>query len=344
LKLFSICLVTSLSIPWCAEHVLGVTTTPNDTHESFFLANKACEKLEELAKDDGDEPFHLRVDFWGPHQPFFPTQEFLDMYNPEDIPIYGNFFDDLKNKPAVHRTDINAKISKDLKLILPSPIDWSIWQQMLARAYAQQTMIDVAGGIVIDRLKELGLDENTLIIWCADHGDAIASHGGHFDKCSYMSEEVMRIPMAMRWPLKIKEGTKVESFATNLDVPTTILAAGESFKNSVDCKNLLNAIDDEESNGRKSMMLEAYGHGYAERIQARMYLEGDYKYVSFDGEMEELYNLKADPYEMDNLACKEMYQEKKKQMIESLKVLQVQSKDPFTLNPGKCNAIAKDVR
>ena len=60
--------------------------TPKETHEAFFLVNLACDKLEELAKQDSDEPWSLRVDFWGPHQPFFPTKEFADLYDPESIP------------------------------------------------------------------------------------------------------------------------------------------------------------------------------------------------------------------------------------------------------------------
>ena len=80
---------------WCNEHASGLMTTPTDTHEAFFLANTAVEKLHELAASDDDKPFSLRVDFWGPHQPYFPTAEYGDLYRPADIPVYGGFRDDL---------------------------------------------------------------------------------------------------------------------------------------------------------------------------------------------------------------------------------------------------------
>ncbi|MEM8863407.1 MAG: sulfatase-like hydrolase/transferase, partial [Chloroflexota bacterium] len=79
---------------------------------------------------------------------------------------------------------------------------WSEWQKMLALCYAQITLVDEAGGRILAKLDELGLAENTLVIWTADHGDALACHGGHFNKRCYLPEEVMRVPLAIRWPGK----------------------------------------------------------------------------------------------------------------------------------------------
>ena len=90
---------------WCGEHASGITTTPKESHEAFFLADLASEQLEALAAADDKQPFHLRLDFWGPHQPFFPSKEFADMYEPEDIPVYGSFADTLEGKPALYWQD-----------------------------------------------------------------------------------------------------------------------------------------------------------------------------------------------------------------------------------------------
>ncbi len=317
---------------WCGEHAVGVTVTPKETHESFFLANLVCDQLEELAGNDSDQPFHLRLDFWGPHQPFFPTQEFLDMYNLEEIQVYGNHFDTLRDKPEVHRKDVNAQLSINDELILPSVLDWSDWQQILARAYAHQTMIDAAGGMVLDKLKELGLDENTIVIWTTDHGDAIASHGGHFDKCSYMSEEVMRIPMAISWPGIIEPEQVCKELVSNIDMPVTMLAAaGLEFSTPVHGLDLLPMLKGEKLSLRDGLFCETYGHGYAERILGRMYVKDEYKYVSFEGQMDELYNLKLDPYEMENLANKEQFAEIKSQMIRGLEKEQRRFNDPYVL-------------
>ncbi|WP_105614343.1 sulfatase-like hydrolase/transferase [Vallitalea okinawensis] len=319
---------------WCGEHAVGITTTPKETHEAFFLANLACDQLEEISKSDSEEPFHLRVDFWGPHQPFFPTQEYLDMYDPSEIQVYGSHFDDLNNRPEVHREERNLPLGdKDGKIISPSPLKWEHWQQILARAYAHQTMIDDAGGVIINKLKELGLDENTIVIWSADHGDALASHGGHFDKCSYMSQEVMRIPMAIRWPNKLKPHQECNELISNMDIPTTILdAAGLSFTEKVHGRSILDLFSQDQVSWREDLMCETSGHGYAEKINGRMLVKGNYKYVSFEGQLKELYNLKDDPYELDNLIGKKEYAEIENEMIKKLKRWQKETNDPLVLD------------
>ncbi|GAA0178507.1 sulfatase-like hydrolase/transferase [Clostridium sediminicola] len=326
--------VYSCQANWCGEHAVGITTTPKETHEAFFLANLACDKLEEIKNSASKEPFHLRVDFWGPHQPFFPTQEYLDMYNPEDIRIYGNHFDNLENRPAVHRVERNTPLcDENNKIIIPSALQWEKWQQILARAYAHQTMIDDAGGMVLNKLKELGLDENTIVIWSTDHGDALASHGGHFDKCSYMSQEVMRIPMAIKWPGKIETKQKCNKLVSNMDIPTTILdAAGLAFDNKVHGESIIKLFSEDKDSWREDLMCETSGHGYAEKINGRMYVKGDYKYVSFEGQMKELYNLKEDPYELNNLIGKKEYSCIEKEMINGLKRWQRETNDPLLID------------
>lgn len=314
---------------WAGEHAAGITVTPKETHESFFLANLACDALEELAKDK-ETPFHLRVDFWGPHQPFFPTQEYLDMYNPDDIEVYGNFADDLKGRAEVHSVEDNRIIGDDnSKIIYPSPLEWKDWQQVLARAYAHSTMIDDAGGQILNKVKELGLEEDTIIIWATDHGDAIASHGGHFDKASYMSQEVMRIPMAMKWKEKIEENQKIDKLVSNIDIPITILdAANLSFTQEVHGHSLLKLVNDENYKWREDLMCETAGHGYVERIHGRMYVKDNYKLVTFEGQIDELYDLDKDLYELDNLANKEEYKDKVIEMKKGLIKCQEKTNDP----------------
>ena len=285
---------------WCNEHAAGITVTPTETHEAFFLASLACDKLRELAESKTDDPFALRVDFWGPHQPYFPSQEFADMYRSEDIPEYGNFRDELKSKPEIYRTENNVPLNENGKLIIPNPLPWREWQKVLARAYAHVTMVDAAGGVILDALDELGLADNTLVIWTTDHGDALACHGGHFDKRSYMPEEMVRIPMAIRWPGVIPPGQKSTQLVSNLDVAPTILDAADlRFQDEVDGASLIPLCTGKASQWREDVMCETHGHG--EEHIGRLVVTDRYKYVANRGQMDELYDLANDPYELVNL-------------------------------------------
>lgn len=318
---------------WCGEHAFGVTVTPKETHEAFFLANLACEKLEELAKGDSGEPFSLRVDFWGPHQPFFPTQEFLDLYDPGKIKEFPNFNTALEDKPGTLKMEANKPMGDGTNLIYPNPISWSEWQEMLAYCYAHGSLLDAAGGVVVNKIKELGLDDNTLIIWSTDHGDALACQGGHFDKDSHMAQEVMRIPMALNWKGKVSPGQKSDSLVYTCDIPATIMdAAGLDFTNPVDGKSLIPLTDGtQDVSWRKELMCETYGHGYGTTIIGRMVTDGRYKYACTEDYLDELYDLEADPYERKNLAVLPEYDTLKNRMRTLLEKLQKESADPVPL-------------
>jgi arylsulfatase A-like enzyme len=284
---------------WCEEQATGIMLTPKETHEAFFLASLACDKLRELAGKQ--RPFSLRVDFWGPHPPYFPTQEFADLYDPATIPEYGNFADNLATKPEIYRIDAALKISENRRLITPNPLPWTEWQHVLARCYAHVSMVDAAGGLILDALDELGLSENTLVVWTSDHGDAVGSHGGHFDKDCYMPEEVLRVPLALRWPRRLPAGCQMAALVSNVDLAPTLLdAAGIGFPDSVDGRSLLSLCAGEGRDWRDDLLCEIHGHIYGDHI-GRLVVTDRYKYIVNQGDMDELYDLHGDPYEMVNL-------------------------------------------
>lgn len=290
------------------EHAAGIMTTPKETHEAFFLADLACEKLKELT-DANEQPFHLRVDFWGPHHPYFAPQEYLDLYDPEKIPEYPNFRDDLSNKPEIYKFDTNYPVSKNRKLIQPCPLPWSVYQEILAINYAQITLIDQAGGKILETLEELELVNNTLVVWTTDHGDALACHGGRFAKGSYMPEEMVRVPLALNYPDKVRAGQKIDKLVSNLDIgPTFLDAAGISFSTPVHGRSLLPLCSQNNNmKWRDDLMCETNGCFIAHL--GRLIVTDRYKYVWNYKDLDELYDLKEDPYELNNLVNNEEFAE-----------------------------------
>ncbi len=292
---------------WSNEQASGILLTPKETHEAFFLADMACRQLEEIKASGSEQPFSLRLDFWGPHDPYFVTQEYADLYEPSEIPKYPTFDSPELDKPSCYRKEHNLGISdKDGNLIFPNPVPWETWQLLLSRCYAHSTMVDDAAGLVLDKLYELGLDENTLIIWTADHGDAIACQGGKFDKASYMCEEVMRVPMAMCYKGVIKPGQVTDALVSNLDAPVTLLAAaGLEFDYKPDGLNLLEQEKTGFRSRREFFVSETYGHLH--RNVAKSLVTQRYKYTVNKEDLAELYDLALDPYETRNLIFSEKH-------------------------------------
>ena len=325
-----------------SEHAVGIMTTPKETHEAFFLAHLACRRLESLAESGNSSPFHLRIDFWGPHQPYYVPQEYYDMYDPKAIPELPSFRDDLNNKPRIYRCNHDSKISEKGKLITPNPLDWEIWQEVLACNYAHQTLVDAAMGLILDKLEELGFSENTMLILSSDHGDAVGSYGGHFDKDAYMPETMIRVPFIISYPEVIPKNIKSDKLVSNIDLAPTILdAAGTNFSDPVDGVNLLSLFKEKMPEWREELMVQTHGH-YIEHL-GRAVLYDRYKYIFNEGDMDELYDLTSDPHELNNLINIPKYDNILKIMKEKLHKLRIKAEDNITKSMIKGRRLKKKI-
>jgi len=325
----------SFKFPAYSEYVSSVMTTPKETYEAFFLVSMAFDALKKIVKEGNKQPFHMRIDFWGPHEPYVAPQEYIDMYDPKKIPKHPNFIDNFDSKPELYKKQNGYLLSKDKQLILPNPLPWDEWQKVLAVNYAEQTLIDDAGGILLNTLDDLGLTDNTVVIWAADHGDAVACHGGHFDKDAYMPQEVIRVPLAMRCPDLIEPGT-CEKFVSNVDYgPTFLDIAGTSFGSPIDGESLLPLCTQEDVNWREDLFVEHHGHFTT--IVGRSVISNRYKYIYNEGYMDELYDLKNDPWELQNLINKKDYKDILEDMKNRLKKWREKTGDDveFSMIRGK---------
>ena len=280
--------------PWRFMNGSGVLEGPPEAHEEFFVAHLAIEQLRELSRND--QPFSLVASFWGPHQPYYPTEPYASMIDPTSIPEYPSFRDDLSGRPL--RYLAHRELAHRSAAAWP---EWSTWQKILARCYGQGLQLDDAIGQILQALEALGLAQNTLVIWCADHGDAVASHGGLWDKSSTYIEEVARVPMAIRWPAGLEGGKRIDRPVSNMDVTATMLdAAGIAVPQEMHSRSLLPLCQSPRTTEWPDHVIcEHYGHGHF--LPQKIIVQGQYKYVAALFDMDELYDLESDPYEMNNL-------------------------------------------
>ncbi|MEI7437105.1 MAG: sulfatase-like hydrolase/transferase [bacterium] len=272
----------------------GVMVGPPAAHEEQFVAHLTVNKLKELAQ--GAQPWSLVSSFWGPHNPYFPSEPFASKFDPRTIPEYPSFRDDLSGRPLRYHMHRDLHHSGARKWT-----DWSVWQEILAKAYGQGLQTDAAVGEILDALDQSGEADNTIVIWCADHGDAVACHGGLWDKASTFIEEVARVPLAIRWPAGFAGGQVSDQLVSNMDATATMLAAaGVAIPVAMNSRSLLPLCQgDTIVEWPDELVCEHAGHG--ENFPQRIIMHGRFKYVAalYDGD--ELYDLKQDPYELRNL-------------------------------------------
>lgn len=294
--------------PLLNEALSGVLEAPKESHEAFYVSEMACRQLEEIQKTHKEDmPFMMRVDFWGPHQPYHPAKEYTEMYPLENMGEYPSFHDTLEGKPESYFFDTGRDTSENKRLKIPNALPEEKWRLLFSRCYAQNTMVDEAAGRIIEKLKDLHLDENTVIIWLADHGDALGCHGGHFDKAFYMPEEVLRIPFVMSYPGVLPKGEVSSALISNADLAPTLAAIAHGKMEQIEGRSILELYHGQKIPWRDSVISETFGH--LAPWEAKAVRSGKYKYVWNKDDVEELYDLEEDPYEMQNLAEEKIYKE-----------------------------------
>jgi arylsulfatase A-like enzyme len=222
-------------------------------------------------------------------------QRYADLYAPADMPLWPNVRDDLAGKPAIHR------LFRD-KITQAGSLSDDEWRVCIARYYAFCTLIDEQFGRLITLLDELGVTEDTLALFVTDHGDLIGAHR-LFDKGPMMYDEQLHIPLIVRWPGMVAANSECDAMTTWLDLmPTLVEASGLSLPKPVDGRSLLPMLQGQQTPGDwpDDVFCQYSGEGIA-LYSVRGVRSRQYKYVYYPLDTDELYDLDADPWEMQNL-------------------------------------------
>jgi arylsulfatase A-like enzyme len=161
--------------------------------------------------------------------------------------------------------------------------------------------VDESVGRVLDYLEDSGMDENTIIIYTSDQGFYLGEHG-LFDK-RFMYEEGLRTPLMIRFPPEITPKTNSELFVQNLDIAPTLLdMAGINVPVEMQGLSLRNIWKQEIDVWRDAIYYHYYEDGFGATPHYGLRTER-YKLIHFYGPVDswELYDLKNDPSEMNNL-------------------------------------------
>lgn len=217
-----------------------------------------------------------------------------------DIPMppWPNFADDLKNKPrAQMRLQQRSAAKQNL---------WSDWSDRASNSNRQAGRIDEALGQLVSQINQMGLLEDTLIIFTAASGSMCGSHrlvGNEY--CCY--DEIMRVPMLFHWPGVIPAGLRCDNLVSSLlDIPATLASLlydevpkdYQGFDLSCYWQNQ-QAMSNSSVCHRDGILSSQLGISSGLYSQ-RMYRDSRYKLVWNPTDIDEFYDLQKDPYELVN--------------------------------------------
>ncbi|HXF64279.1 MAG TPA: sulfatase-like hydrolase/transferase [Caldilineaceae bacterium] len=266
---------------------------PGITPEQSRLAWGADQLLAMLAQAaQRPQPFFIRWDPAEPHLPNIVPEPYASRYPPESIPPWPNFTDPLAHKPYIQR---QQRQSWGI-----AGWTWEQWAPIVGRYLGEIALLDAQIGRVLAGLEALGLAEKTVVVYSADHGDLCGAHG-MIDKHYVMYDEVVRVPLLLRWPGVIPPGVRCDAFVSTLDLASTFCdLAGAPTPPAFMGHSLLPLLAGRQS-GREEMYASYHGNQFGLYSQ-RMVRTEQWKYVWNPTAQDELYDLEADPGEITNQA------------------------------------------
>jgi len=279
---------------------------------SELFTNAAIEFLE---NHKGDKPFYAYVAYTAPHDPRNPPMKYRQMYYRNRPPLPKNF------KPQ-HPFDNGHMVGRDENLA-PWPRTEEVIRDQLAEYYGLVTHLDEHIGRVLEVLRKSRHAENTIIIYAADHGLALGSHGLLGKQSIY--EHSMGCPLIFAGP-GIPKGGSTKAFSYLLDIfPTVCGLTGLQAPPGVEGKDLRPIWEGRADGVRDSVFLSF------SKIQ-RSVRDERWKLIRYPQiNHTQLYDLKNDPDELNNLADEPSQAGRVKQMLQQLKELQQKVGDSLPL-------------
>jgi arylsulfatase A-like enzyme len=270
----------------------------NGEYQTDFLTDRSLEYMENYDKDD---PLFMVLSVEPPHFPLEAPEKYM-RFKPEELELRPNV-------PESHTERCREE---------------------LATYYAMIENLDDNMGRVLDTIERLPrFKDNTLVVYISDHGEFLYSHGSECGK-ENPHEESVRIPAIFWQPGRIEGGELLKPLFSLVDLlPTTLSLLDIRIPGHVQGEDFSPALLGEDFKGPDSVLLEMAGNPRwnLDFLDWRGFVTHRWKYAFYETGHELLFDLKNDPYEMNNLA--EHHPEQINEMRNALLELLEATKDPY---------------
>lgn len=305
--------------PHAYHHEDGPQKIYEDKYEPYSQVDLAIRQLERLHSNP-DKPFAMFLSLGVPHDPWIPENvpaDVLARFNPDDYDYPPNYLPE--DDP---HGDSWAHLSEEERKELPS------WM----RCYdAMVACLDESIGILMNAVKRMGLDEDTIIVFSSDHGECFGAHGRRAKNIFY--EEAVRVPFFLRMPGGKHAAASTDALLNTVDLmPTLCDLLDLECPKDVQGQSLAGIITGENTSEPKFQFMQgmgavaAWGDGYEWRgLRNKQFTYAKYR---VDG-MELLFDHVNDPYQMHNLIDDPAYADVLKEMKMQMQAEMARINDNF---------------
>ncbi|MBC8194123.1 MAG: sulfatase-like hydrolase/transferase, partial [FCB group bacterium] len=294
------------------------SSVPEELYPTSYVTKRSVEFLEQA--EENDQPFFLFASYPDPHHPFTSPGHYYDMYDPKNIPLPESFYDPhLDSMPHVQKLIANR--GKDHHGPFPCGIDEEQYRHATAVEYGSISMIDEGIGELLNTLKRLGLEEDTIVVFTSDHADMFGDHGLML-KHALHYQGVVHVPLLVKVP-GMTSG-KSNSLVSLLDLGQTILdLTGCPEYKGMQGHSIRPILEESTAKVRDRVLIEegmpVDVTGQDTAYCLRTLVTDNARLTIYDGfEHGELFDLKKDPEEFNNLFAKPEGAALKAEMMEKL--------------------------
>lgn len=321
----------------------GDSDLPVELHSGSWLVERTIAFLQ---THDRKQPFYLNLGFQDPHHPHILPYNFTNRIDPLTIPLPDLGDDEQflpEHIPHFHTgTLTESRFNGTFIMAGNGPSAWKPYFQDERKArwtrayyYSMVQLIDEQLGQILNALDELGLAEDTLIVFTSDHGEMLGDHGIG-QKGPLVYEGVTRIPLLIRYPRSFSpRGLMSDVCVSLVDLAPTIMDfAGVSDHVQRDGISLRPLLEEGKTlDKRKGVRIEYKEE--PDRIRYKCWVTPEWKLAVYPGEsFGELYHLRQDPGEKRNLYNQpEMLPIKQQLLMELLE--DMERSEPLSARPSR---------
>lgn len=265
-----------------------------------WITGQAIDVMKRAGKEN--KPFFVHAGLPRPHQCTAPSAPFWSMYEGKELALPPNADYQMVNKCPLMRRSAEHWRKGEWTLFEPKTFEAGRLRKL--RGYlGAVSQVDHAVGKLLAFVRENGLSDNTIVIYSSDHGDYACEHGIMEKAPGICSDAITRIPFIWWGPRFVKAGHVSEEIVETVDMSNTLCAlAGLDAMETGDGKDISHLLRGESG--------AVHRVGVTEFAWSKSARKGKYRFVYYPPEMfadeypdgfGELYDLDADPWEMNNL-------------------------------------------
>lgn len=281
------------------------TEGTDNEHTDAMVANVAVQMM----RRHKEEPFFLAVGFFRPHCPYIAPKKYFEMYPVDEIKLPEEREDDWEHKPEI------AKFT--------NPLHWGLpveqRKEVLQAYYASITFMDAQVGKLLDALEELGLKDNTIIVFWSDHGYHTGHHGQWMKQSLF--EHVAQTPLIISVP-GLTKGVPSPRIVEFIDIyPTLAELCHLPAPADLQGTSLIPLLKEPCASWNRPAFTQVIRRKSGKDVDGRSIRTERYRYTEWAEGKEgvELYDYEKDPLEFNNQAMNPKYKKLVKELSAQLK-------------------------